>query len=427
MNAPDQPLPALARLIDRIGHARAHGQRLAVRGGGSKDFYGEPARGEHLCTREIGGIVSHEPSELVITARAGTPLAEVEAALARHGQCLPFDPPRFAGRPAAQRAQDGVQDQQDDQDDQDARATLGGMVAAGLSGPARASVGAVRDFVLGAELVNGRAEVLRFGGQVMKNVAGYDVSRLLAGSLGALGVITEVSLKVLPQPPARATLAFGMAQAEALAALAQWGGQPLPLHASAWIGGRLLVRLAGARAAVDAAVAQLGRRHGGTRLEAGAAQALWRDLREQRLAAVRPAPGLALWRLSVPQTAPAVAWHGAHGEPVVEWHGAQRWVLAPLAAAEGLRGQARGLGGHATVFRAPAPGPDAAHGGGAAAVAVFQPLPAALARIQARVQAAFDPDGVFGGGRLARARDQQDGQGVPDVQGAQDAQDAGGA
>ncbi|HRI19216.1 MAG TPA: glycolate oxidase subunit GlcE, partial [Burkholderiaceae bacterium] len=202
--------PALQTLVERVRAARADGIRLSIRGGGSKEFYGEPAQGVALDVTELRGISSYEPSELVVSARCGTPLAELEALLAARDQCLPFEPPHFG--PGA---------------------TVGGMVAAGLAGPARAAVGSVRDYVLGATLLNGRGEVVSFGGQVMKNVAGYDVSRLLAGSLGTLGVILEVSLKVLPVAPASATLRFSMDQAQALDQLNRWGGQPLPINASA--------------------------------------------------------------------------------------------------------------------------------------------------------------------------------------------------
>ena len=208
----DRMNPELHAIAERIRAATAAGTPLRIRGGGTKDFYGEPVDGDLLDTGPLSGITSYEPSELVVTAQAGTPLADLEAALAEKGQCLPFEPPHFS---------DG--------------GTVGGMVAAGLSGPARASVGAVRDYVLGATLLNGRGELLSFGGQVMKNVAGYDVSRVLAGSLGVLGLITEVSLKVLPVPPAEATLRFECRQGEALDLLNGWGGRPLPLNASCWV------------------------------------------------------------------------------------------------------------------------------------------------------------------------------------------------
>ena len=213
----NQTDPALQLLIDRVNSARAAGAQLCIRGGGTKDFYGEAPQGDVLDTRVLEGTSSYEPTELVVTTRCGTSLAELEALLAAQGQCLPFEPPHFG-----------------------AGATVGGMVAAGLSGPPRAAVGSVRDHVLGATLLNGKGEVLTFGGQVMKNVAGYDVSRLLAGSLGILGVILEVSLKVMPMAPATLTLRLEMDQARALAQLNAWGGQPLPLNASAWWDGNLI-------------------------------------------------------------------------------------------------------------------------------------------------------------------------------------------
>ncbi|MDH1676118.1 glycolate oxidase subunit GlcE, partial [Comamonas aquatica] len=203
---------ALFQITERVRAALADHTPLRLRGGGSKDFHALQLQGDLLDTRDWRGIVSYEPSELVVTVRAGTPLAELEAVLAAQGQCLAFEPPHFGA------------------------ATVGGMVATGWSGPSRASVGAVRDYVLGVEILNGRAELLRFGGQVMKNVAGYDVSRLMAGSWGTLGLITEVSLKVLPVAPGETTLRFdGLSQAEALQRLNQWGGQPLPLNASCWV------------------------------------------------------------------------------------------------------------------------------------------------------------------------------------------------
>src|SRR3984885_12534234 len=222
--------PALARLIDQVSIAREQRAPLDICGGGTKRFYGESPAGAPLDMTPLSGITCYEPTELVVTARAGTPLRDLEAALEKHGQCLPFEPPRFA--PGG---------------------TVGGMVAAGLSGPARAAVGAVRDHVLGLTLLNGRGEVLTFGGQVAKNVAGYDVSRLIVGSLGILGVICEVSLKVLPMNRATATLCFDWNESRALEQVNLWASQPLPINASAWREGRLHVRLAGAGAAVSAA------------------------------------------------------------------------------------------------------------------------------------------------------------------------------
>lgn len=357
---------ALAQAAERIRDAASRGQPLCIRGGGSKDFYAEPARdGETLSTADLSGIVSYEPSELVVTVRAGTPLAQLEALLATQGQCLPFEPPHFGGG-----------------------ATVGGMVAAGLSGPARASVGSVRDFVLGATLINGRGQVLVFGGQVMKNVAGYDVSRLLAGSMGTLGLIAEVSLKVLPVAPAEATLCFEIGQEEALRRLNEWGSQSLPLNASVWVDDAgvqaLYLRLRGAVAAVAAACQRLG----GERL--GDVGADWTDSRDLRLSWFEARGDRDLWRLSVPQNAPVLT---LPDTPYIEWHGGQRWVRALPADGEGLRRAAQAVGGHATLFIAG--GSDAASRPGRLA-----PLAPALERIHRDLKREFDPAGILNPGRL---------------------------
>ena len=355
---------ALADLVERIRAAAARGTPLRIRGGGSKDFYGERLEGELLETRGLAGIVSYEPSELVVTVRAGTPLAQLEQVLAERGQSLPFEPPHFADS-----------------------ATVGGMVAAGLSGPARASVGAVRDYILGVTLVNGRGEQMVFGGTVMKNVAGYDVSRLMAGAMGTLGLLTEVNLKVLPVPPAEATLRFRLGQAEALQKLNAWGGKPLPLNASCWVeeegAGTLYLRLRGAVAAVDAACRSLG----GERLDNAGAAAEWNALREQRNAWFQARAGRDLWRLSVPQTAPVL---DLPETPLVEWHGGQRWVRLAAGEGQGVRDAALRAGGHATLFRSERA--DAQHR--------LTPLAPALATIHEQLKQQFDPAGLFNRGRL---------------------------
>lgn len=343
-----------AQFVERV---RAATGPLCLRGAGSKDFYGNAPRGDLLDTREHRGIVAYEPTELVITAKCGTPLVEIEAALAEKGQCLPFEPPRFA-----------------------ADSTIGGVVAAGLSGPRRASAGALRDYVLGVKLLDGNARELNFGGRVMKNVAGYDVSRLIAGSLGTLGLILEVSLKVQPQPVADVALRFGMSQADALDRLNHWRGLPLPIVASAWADGALTLRLAGARAAVDAAQQKLGV---GETAPAG----FFADLRDQKLPFFSAAT---LWRLSVPATAPAL---DLPGEQIIEWGGALRWLQSD-APAEAIRTAAAAVGGSATLYRASAELKDR--------VGAFAPLPASLLALQRRLKAAFDPRGLFNPGRLYR-------------------------
>jgi glycolate oxidase FAD binding subunit len=368
--------PALQRCIDRVLAARSDNRPLAIRGGGTKDFYGGPITGHNLDVRSLRGISSYEPSELVITARSGTPLSELEAALAEKGQCLPFEPPRYGVGAVGSSLQTIVP----------VGGTLGGMVAAGLAGPGRANAGSVRDYVLGATLLNGLGEVLSFGGQVMKNVAGYDVSRVLAGSMGILGVICEVSLKVLPKVPATATLRFELDEATAIHQMNVWGGQPLPITAAAFWQGALVLRLGGAGKAVEAAVRQLG----GDLIEDDLAASFWTGLRDQTdeyfLGAQRAlASGAALWRLSVPATTAPLP---IRGEQLIEWGGAQRWWVTHTPAAQ-LREMAARVGGHATLFRAK----DKAAG-------VFTPLAPPLERIHRDLKKAFDPDGVFNRGRL---------------------------
>ena len=375
----------ICEITERIVSASATRKPLRIRAGGSKDFYGESLQGDLLDLSALSGIISYEPSELVVTVRAGTPLTELEAALAERGQCLAFEPPHF-GSPGAS-------------------ATCGGMVAAGLSGPSRASVGAVRDYVLGVKLLNGRGELLTFGGQVIKNVAGYDVSRLMVGALGTLGVLTEISLKVLPLAAAEATLmCMGLAQSQALDLLNRWGGQPLPLNASCWLFDDtaspaldyLFVRLRGAAAAIEAACPRMiadVQAAGGNAVTLDNAQAAadWDALRDQTLPFFKPpAPELALWRLSVPQTTPVLALPYAQ---FIEWHGGQRWLWAPLAAQAPLRQMAAAVGGSVTLFRAPLDN-------AVTASERFHPLNATLTGIHQRLKAEFDPAGIFNRDRM---------------------------
>ena len=342
---------------DQVLSAAAAKRPLRIRGGGTKDWYGQALEGDILDTRAFSGIVDYEPTELVITARSGTPLAEIEAALAERHQMLAFEPPHFG-----------------------AGATFGGAIAAGLAGPRRATSGAVRDFVLGAVLMDGKGEVLTFGGQVMKNVAGYDVSRLLAGSMGTLGLMLQHSVKVLPLAVREATLRFEMSEIDAIRRLNEWGGQPLPISASCWHDGVLNVRLAGAQAAVDAAVRQFG----GEAVADGTG--FWARLREQQHPFFAGADSV--WRLSVPSTTGAIILNGGQ---LIEWGGAQRWLKAGSddITARNIRAAVAAVGGHATLFR-----------GGDKGVGVFQPLAPAIAKIHERLKAAFDPSHIFNRGRM---------------------------
>lgn len=347
---------SLESLQTAIRDAAASGAPLRLRGGGTKDFYGNAPRGSIIDTRAYAGIVSYEPTELVVTARCGTALSELESALEGEGQCLPFEPPHFG-----------------------AQATLGGCVAAGLSGPRRASAGALRDFLLGVKIVDGRGRVMSFGGQVMKNVAGYDVARMIAGTLGTLGLIAEASLKVLPRAPAELSLRLEMPLERAIEAMNRWAGRPLPITATAWHEGELTLRLSGADVALRSARQALG----GTALDAAQAQARWRAVREHThpfFAGNEP-----LWRIAVPSAAGPLA---LEGKTLVEWSGGLRW-LRSSAEAGAVRDAARAVGGHATLFRAP----DKSAG-------AFMPLPPVLARLHRELKNVFDPAGILNPGRL---------------------------
>src|SRR5579862_8078337 len=344
----------LLKLRERVLVARAERIALQLHGARTKDFYGEPAAGELLDLSGYRGIIDYEPSELVITARCGTRLSDLETALTEHGQCLAFEPPRLDGDP-----------------------TLGGIIATGLSGPRRIQAGAARDFVLGVTLLAGDGELLRFGGQVMKNVAGFDVSRLICGSLGIFGIITQASIKVLPEPRAEETLRLEMRERDAVDAFNRWAGQPLPVSGAAWHEGAAWVRLSGAAAAVQAARATIG----GDRVFPVLARQWWDSLRNYR----HPVYSDSLvWRVSVPATAPPLQ---LPVEPLIDWGGALRWYTGELQASN-VRGLASAVGGTAMRWRGAGPG------------SRFHPLPPAIVEIHRRLKRSFDPEGIFNPGRL---------------------------
>lgn len=328
------------------------GTALNIIGGGSKSFYGRGGQGRPLVLSGHRGIVNYQPSELVLTARSGTLLSDVERRLAEQNQMLAFEPPHFG-----------------------ADATLGGTVACALSGPRRPFTGSVRDFVLGCKIINGQGEVLSFGGEVMKNVAGYDVSRLMAGALGTLGVLLEISLKVLPLPSYEATLGFELDTVRALKEMTTLAGQSLPVSALSYDGSVLWVRLSGPERAVQAAKARLG---GDTTVSGG----FWQNLNEQALPFFRRKTPL--WRLSVPPAAPPLALSGAW---FYDWGGSQRW-LSSDEPAKAVFAAAQQAEGHALLFR-----------GGDRSGTVFQPEPAALLQINLNLKRAFDPRGILNPGR----------------------------
>ncbi|MDR8363360.1 glycolate oxidase subunit GlcE [Pseudomonas sp. JL3] len=336
-------------LLEQVKQARENTTPLRIQGGNTNSFLGREVAGEILDTRAHRGIVSYDPTELVISVRAGTPLSELFAALDAKGQMLPCEPPSFG---------EG--------------ATVGGMIAAGLSGPRRPWSGSVRDFVLGTRVISGLGTHLRFGGEVMKNVAGYDLSRLMVGSYGCLGVLTEVSLKVLPKPRQCLSISLDIDCAHALANLAQWGQQPLPISAACHDGQRLYLRLEGGEGSVTAAHQRLG----GEPLDSG----YWADLNEQRLDFFNE--GLPLWRLSLPNNLGPL---DLPGEQLIDWGGAQRWLKS---AADNIQSRALELGGHATCF---------SHG---VSETPFQPLGPALLRYHRQLKAQLDPQGLFNPGRM---------------------------
>lgn len=371
----------LSQFREQIIEAGKQNQALSIQGGNTKSWYGNPSQSPILNTTSYLGILDYQPEELVITACAGTPIAEIESTLAKNNQILPFEPPHFG-------------------DD----ATFGGVIAAGLAGPARISSGNLRDFVLGTRLMDGRGEDLSFGGKVMKNVAGYDVSRLLPGSLGTLALLLEASVKVLPKPAATASLRCRISAANALKILNEWAGQPLPLNASVWIGntgdeGELTIRLAGAKAAVSTASQMMQDQLGAAVLDDSEANLFWRNLREQQLSWFSQMPNHhALWRLSLPANCPVLETPKDFlPEIIMEWHGQERWMQGPAnqSTAHVLQELAIQHGGHMTCFRLAS----------AEAVKRFtrlesSPLTAGLEVVQKRLRHSFDPFGVFTTGRL---------------------------
>ena len=342
-------------LAQQVAAAAEADTPLRIRGSGGKDFLGRAVHGEVLDLANHQGIVNYEPTELVMTARAGTPLAEIDKTLRDNGQMMPFEPPRYAGGD-----------------------TLGGAIATGLSGPRRPWAGAARDLVLGVRLINGRGENMRFGGEVMKNVAGYDVSRLATGSHGTLGVLLDVSMKVLPLPEAEASVALDLPEDKAFKKVEDAYRAGVPISGAAHDGERLRVRLSGTTLAVNAGINHLG----GDR--DADVTAFWHQLRDHGLPFFTEGD-TALWRLSLPPLSPVP---NLPGDRLADWGGQQHWLRSDAPPASVFE-EAKRLGGHATLFR-----------GGDRSGDVFQPLPGEIRRLHERVKAAFDPKGILNPGRM---------------------------
>lgn len=339
-------------LVERVRAACENRTPLRLYGGDSKGFYGREAVGEPLDVSIHTGIVSYEPTELVLTARAGTPLAEIESLLAEHGQMLPFEPPQFA-----------------------AGATLGGAVASGLAGPRRPWYGAPRDLVLGTKVLDGRAQVLNFGGQVMKNVAGYDVSRLMAGAMGTLGILLEISVKVLPRPSAVHTIVIETDRDTARTRMRELCAQPAPLTGACFWNDRLYLRLAGNASGVG----EWSNRIGGADQD----DRIWNELRDHKLVFFtdeRP-----LWRLSLAPATPTLV---CETESLVDWAGAQRWIRTDAGPVQ-IREEVAKTGGHAMLFR---------HGN--RNTDIFHPLDPVRARFHTNLKQSFDPHGILNPGRM---------------------------
>ena len=375
--------PTIEAFREQILNAAKTNAPLSIEGGGTKAWYGNPNRFTKLDTRTYSGILEYQPEELVITACTGTSLKEIEAALKEKNQVLAFEPPHFGEH-----------------------ATFGGAIAAGLAGPGRISMGNFRDFVLGARVIDGKGQDLAFGGKVMKNVAGYDVSRLLPGSMGTLSLLLEASVKVLPKPAATATLRCQISQEKALRVLNEWAGEPLPLSASCWVGnskegdGELTIRLAGATAAVKAAIPLIGSLVLAKEIDPETAEIFWNDLREQKLSSfTNLGADQTLYRLALPAVCGLLAVPNSSDDLVLEWHGQQRWIKAAgdEATFAAMKQLANSQGGHATRFKQ---GANIDPSFERFTLLSEQVHSKALEAVQARLRSAFDPAGVFATKRL---------------------------
>ena len=359
MNSIAHDIDCSESLAEQVRNAFEKLKPLCITGGGSKLNEGRLVEGQSFNVNGHQGITDYAPSELVITARAGTPLVDIEARLAESEQMLAFEPPHL---------DDGIA----------GKATIGGTIACGLSGPRRPYAGAARDVVLGVRMINGRGEILNFGGQVMKNVAGYDVSRLMVGAQGTLGVLLDISLKVLPAPECEYTLCLEMSAEDAIQAMNQWAGKPVPLSAASFVpqekNGQLWLRLSGVESAIQAAAQAIGGEH----VKDG--QQFWYELRERNLDFFKQENSL--WRLSVPPASPALSLPGAC---LIDWGGAQRWLKTD-ASVESVRSAALEVGGHATLHDTQG--------------ALLPPLTSGLLALHQRIKKTFDPENILNPGRL---------------------------
>ena len=337
-------------VVDAINDKRV----LNIIGGNSKSFYGRKAEGEVITTTEHSGVTNYEPGELVITARAGTSLTEIETLLKSKNQRLVFEPPHFSDT-----------------------TTLGGAIATGINGPCRPWSGSARDSVLGVKMINGQGQILSFGGEVMKNVAGYDVSRLMTGSLGTLGILLEISLKVLPVSEKTKTIIIDCDDDNIIQRCVEINRQFLPITAMTYYKKQLYIRLSGNTASVDAAIKKLE----GSVVEDND---FFSSIREQTHSFFNQSG--TLWRISIPPATPHM--ESLSGEWLIDWGGAQRWLISDMEA-EAIRSIVKAENGHATIFKSDNNVDD-----------VFQPLNNVQLHLHRMIRKAFDPSNVFNSGRL---------------------------
>lgn len=344
-------------LREQILNARQQQHAVSIRGNNTKAFLGSPCAAQTIDISAHNGILYYEPTELVLTARAGTLLSDIKQCLDAHQQMLAFEPPTFSDQ-----------------------ATLGGTIACNLSGPRRPYAGAARDFVLGCRIINGQGQILKFGGEVIKNVAGYDVSRLMTGAMGTLGILLDISIKIVPQPAHELTIKLEVDKGKAIQLMSLWAQQPMPVSASCHDGSHLYFRLSGSASAIKSAHNKMG----GDLVDNG--DDFWYRVREHKHAffdTTKP-----LWRLSLPSNTPLL---GMDDKNFIDWGGAQRWLVSSMEA-EKIRAITAKAGGHASLYRHQNSG-----------IETFHPLPEPLLLIQKRIKQAFDPDRLFNPGRMYRA------------------------
>ena len=342
----------------KVEEAFQQTKNLAICAGNTKQFYGRVVEAESLCLSAHSGIIEYEPSELYITARSGTPLSEIENTIQAEKQMIPCEPPYFG-----------------------ANATLGGMVACGLSGPRRASAGAIRDCILGTEIINGKGEYLKFGGKVMKNVAGYDVSRLMCGAMGTLGILMSITLRLVPKPETEQTIVFSLTTEDAIHNMNTWANTSMPISANYYDGQDLYLRLSGSSSAVNTCIETIGGEN------IADSDVFWSNVKEQQTDFFNT--DYPIWRISV---APNIAPLDISGAYVMEWNGGLRWY-ASQENANSIREKVEHVGGHATLFRQ-APTNDSI------VETVFHPLPLASLNLHQKLKQVFDPARILNPGKM---------------------------